>query len=143
MTQWTLRVDLSDIDFSKMANNGSAVTCGDESGYPYAGIHISKNGANSLIKMDINPKGGNIINTATPPTIIIRRNGDTLESSTDRGATYVTRMASIASVVSTSPRLATIPMIVGGYYSSTGALGRPFYGRIKLELYLEVKDFND
>lgn len=138
---WTLRVNVSDINFSKMVRNGSAVTCGDESGSPYAGIHIAKDGNSSSIKMDINPNGSFIINTAAPPTIIIRRNGDILESSTDGGSTYVTRMTSIASVVASSPRLETIPMIVGGNYDGNGNVGRPFYGRVKVELWEEIIDF--
>jgi hypothetical protein len=142
MPQWSLRINLSDIDYSKMPNLGTAVACANEAGAPYAGIHLARYASERRMKLDINPGNANIILTDTPPTIIIRRNGDILESSTNGGASYITRMASVASVVSASPRLATVPMIVGGYYDANGNVGRPFYGKVQLELYLEVMDFN-
>lgn len=142
MPQWSLRINLSDIDYSKMPNLGTAVACANEAGAPYAGIHLARYASERRMKLDINPGNANIILTDTPPTIIIRRNGDILESSTNGGASYITRMASVASVVSASPRLATVPMIVGGYYDANGNVGRPFYGRVHLELYLEVIDFD-
>lgn len=139
---WTLRVNVSDFDFSKMPNLATALACADETGSPYAGIHIARYTNISVIKMDINPGHANIIHTATPPTIIIRRNGNILESSTDNGLTYTTRMDDIANIITNvTGRLATIPMIVGGYYDANGNVGRPFYGRVKVEFWKEIIDF--
>jgi hypothetical protein len=126
-----------------MGNNGTAVTCGDESGNPFAGFFLSKNGSQSLIKLDINPSSRNIINTSTPPVVVIRRNEDILECSIDGGDSYITRMASVASVVSGSPRLVSVPLMIGGYYDKDGNVGRAFYGRIKADLYFDVVDITE
>lgn len=142
MPAWTLKVDVV-MGTSNIASQGTAIACQDESGSPWAGFNIRRNGTTNNISFEVAPNHSNILNTSTFPTVIIRRNGDILETSTDGGQTYVTRMASIASVLSSAPRLATIPLIVGGYYSGSGTVGRPFAGNINLELYFEVKDFND
>lgn len=142
MPMWTLRVSVV-MDTSKTPSQGTAIACQDEGGSPWAGFNIRRNSTTNNISFEVVPNHSNILNTTSIPTVIIRRNGDILETSTDGGQTYVTRMASIASVLSSAPRLATIPLIVGGYYSGSGTVGRPFAGNINLELYFEVKDFND
>ena len=142
MPAWTLKVDAV-MDTSKMGSQGTVIACQDEGGSPWAGFNIRRNGTTNNISFEVAPNHSNILNTTSLPTVVIRRNGDILETSTDGGQTYVTRMASIASVLSSAPRLATIPLIVGGYYSGSGTVGRPFAGNINLELYFEVKDFND
>lgn len=142
MPAWTLKVDVV-MDTSKTGPQGTAIACQDEGRSPWAGFNIRRNSTTNNISFEVAPNHSNILNTTSLPTVVIRRNGDILETSTDGGQTYVTRMASIASVLSSAPRLATIPLVVGGYYSGSGSLGRPFAGNINLELYFEVKDFND
>lgn len=131
--RWLLRISLADINYSALGSIATAVTCGDESGSPYSGIFVAKDNNNNRIKVDINP--GNAFFSVSAYLVttfdaMFKREGDVLYASRNNGTTYEVVMASIQSTLQRSPRLANVPLMIGGYYDKNGQVGRPFYGHI-------------
>lgn len=138
--RWTISVN-GEIDYSKSANDAALIHFMNETGN-YAGVSYSRNVGNSSLNVYIRGLSNNnaVFQPSTPVPLILRRNGNYVEYSTD-GINYVkSDISDINTMIAKYPRVATIPLSIGGYYSSGGAKGRPLYGKVRIKLYFDVVD---